>query len=99
MMTDDMMVIRNVMMAMVVIILEMKNVCRRHKQLTDMDIQDLLIPQPLKMEILNTFTCLGIIKDIYVNVQIISLFEGQNGRGASVFKTQWKNCQPPQLGL
>ena len=50
-----MMVIRNVMMAMVVIILEMKNVCCGHKELTDMDIQDLLIPQPLKMEILNTF--------------------------------------------
>ena len=35
-----MMVIRNVM---VVIIMEMKNGCRGHKQLTDMDIQDLLL--------------------------------------------------------
>ena len=38
-----MMVIRNVMVAMVVIIVEMKNVYRGHKQLTDMDIQDLLL--------------------------------------------------------
>ena len=50
-----MMVIRNVMMAMVVMIMETKNVCCGHKELTDMDIQDLLIPQPLKMGILNTF--------------------------------------------
>ena len=50
-----MMMIRNMMMAMVVIIMEMKNVCRGHKQLTDMDIQDMLIPQTPKMGILNTF--------------------------------------------
>ena len=50
-----MMMIRNMMMAMVVIIMEMKNVCRGHKQLTDMAIQDMLIPQTLKMGILNTF--------------------------------------------
>ena len=50
-----MMMIRNMMMAMVVIIMEMKNVCPGHKQLTDMDIQDMLIPQTLKMGILNTF--------------------------------------------
>ena len=49
------MVIRNMMMAMVVIIMKMKYVRRGHKQLTDMDIQDMLIPQTLKMGILNTF--------------------------------------------
>ena len=94
-----MMVIRNVMMAMVVIILEMKNVCRRTQRIDRHGHPGLANSSNSKDGNTEHILFLGLIKDIYVNVQIISLFEGQNGRGASVFKTQWKNCQPPQLGL